>query len=169
LRKPGRFGDVILEDLDREERDQAHHGADLQGKGAVLRVELVVIETVLLVPETHSAERVHRVHDRDEMFEKLRRDVLVGRVLARQLERHRQHRGAEEGHPGRPVGLLQVPARRQLGRPVEDADVVEPKEPAREEVLPFRVLAVDPPGEVDQEFLEDPRQEDPVAVPSSSR
>ena len=60
-------------------------------------------------------------------------------------------------------------ARGQFGGAVEDADVVEPQESAREEVLALRVFAVDPPGEVDQELLEDAREEDAVALSAGGR
>jgi hypothetical protein len=38
--------------------------------------------------------------------------------------------------------------------PVEDADVVQAEKAAGEEVAAFEVLAVDPPSEVDDQFLE---------------
>ncbi len=40
--------------------------------------ELVVVEAVLLVPESGAAERVDGVGDVDEVLEELRGDVLVG-------------------------------------------------------------------------------------------
>ena len=43
---------------------------------------------------------------------------------------------------------------------IEDADVVEPEEAALEDVVAFRVLAVDPPREVEQQLLEHPLEED---------
>ncbi len=86
---------------------------------------LVVVEAVLLVPEPGPAELVHRRGDADEVLEELRGDVGVRRVLARELERDREHRGAVERHPGRGVGLLQPPAPGQRLRAVEEADVVE--------------------------------------------
>src|SRR5205823_1637472 len=49
-------------------------------------------------------------------------------------------------------------------RSVEDADVVEAEKAAREEVLALDVLAVHPPGEVDEELLEQPLEEGPVAL-----
>ena len=44
-------------------------------------------------------------------------------------------------------------------RAVERPDVVEPEEAALEEVVPVGVLAVDPPGEVEQQLVEDPLEE----------
>jgi hypothetical protein len=42
----------------------------------------------------------------------------------------------------------------QRGAAVEDADVVEPEEAPLEDVLAETVLAVDPPGEVQEQLLE---------------
>src|SRR5439155_12187838 len=94
----------------------------------------------------------------------LRREILVDGIVLGELERHRQHRGAVEGHPGSAVGLLEVAAGRQRLRAVEDSDVVEAEEAAGEEVLAFSVLAVHPPREVEQQLLEGAGKEAPVAL-----
>ena len=65
-----------------------------------------------------------------------------------------QHVLAEKGHPGRAVSLLEVAAGGQRGAAVEDADVVEAEEASLEDVLAEAVLAVHPPGEVQQELVE---------------
>ena len=59
----------------------------------------------------------------------------------------------EEGHPRGAVRLLQIAAGRQRRAAVEDADVVEAEEAALEHVLAEPVLAVHPPGEVQQSLL----------------
>ena len=46
---------------------------------------------------------------------------------------------------------------------VEDTDVVQAEEAAFEDVEALRVLAVHPPGEVQQQLLEDPFEEGDVA------
>ncbi len=71
-----------------------------------------------------------------------------------ELDRELQHVLAEEGHPRRAVRLLEVAAGGQRGAAVEHADVVEAEEAALEHVLAEAVLAVDPPGEVQQELVE---------------
>ena len=70
-----------------------------------------------------------------------------------------QHVLAEEGHPGGAVRLLEVAAGGERGAAVEDADVVEAEEAPLEDVLAEAVLAVDPPGEVQQELIERPLEE----------
>ena len=52
-------------------------------------------------------------------------------------------------------------------RPVEDPDVVHAEEAALEQVGPVGVLAVHPPGEVEQQLGEDPDEE--VVVPARRR
>ena len=66
---------------------------------------------------------------------------------------------AEERHPGGAVGLLEVAAGGERGAAVEDADVVEAEEASFEDVLAEAVLAVHPPGEVQQELVERPLEE----------
>ncbi len=93
------------------------------------------------------------------MLDELQREVLVRRVGVGQLEGDLEHRLAEQRHPGRPVRLLQLAALRQRSAAVEDADVVEAEEAALEDVPPGRVLAVQPPGEVQQQLVERALQE----------
>ena len=87
---------------------------------------------------------LHELHDH----------VLVGAVVDGELHRELHHVLAEEGHPGRAVRLLQMAAGGQRGAAVEDADVVEAEEAALEDVLAEPVLAVHPPGEVQEQLVE---------------
>ena len=93
---------------------------------------------------------VHGRGDVVEVLDELEDHVLVGGVVGGELDRELQHVLAEQGHPGRAVRLLEVAAGGQRGAAVEDADVVEAEEAALEHVLAEAVLAVDPPGEVQQ-------------------
>ena len=89
----------------------------------------------------------------------------VGRRPAAAVEdpRDRRHRQRVEAHPARPVRLLEHPARREV-RAVDRPDVVEAEEPALEDVRAVGVLAVHPPGEVDEQLVEDAAQERDVAA-----
>ncbi len=71
-----------------------------------------------------------------------------------ELHRKLQHVLAEQGHPGRAVRLLKVAAGGERRAAVEDADIVQPQKPALEHVLAEPVLAVHPPGKVQQQFVE---------------
>ena len=97
---------------------------------------------------------VHGRGDIVEVLDELDDHVLVGRVVGGELDREFQHVLAEEGHPRRAVRLLQVAAGGQRRAAVEDADVVEAEEAALEDVLAEAVLAVHPPGEVQQQLVE---------------
>ena len=76
--------------------------------------------------------------------------VLVGAVVGSEFHRELGHVLTEERHPGRAVRLFQVAAGGQRGAAVEDANIVKPEEAAFEHVLAEAVLAVHPPGEVQQ-------------------
>ena len=62
--------------------------------------------------------------------------------------------------------MLQAEARRQRLRAVEDGDVVEAEKAALEDIMPVPVLAIDPPGVVQQQLLEHPVQE--MKVPGAA-
>ena len=81
----------------------------------------------------------------------------------RQLGRDGQHVERVHRHPARAVGLLEVAARRQRRAAIEHADVVEAQEAALEDVHAFGILAVHPPGEVQQQLLEDALEERAIA------
>ena len=84
--------------------------------------------------------------------------------LERQLDRDLEHVLAEQRHPGGAVRLLEVAAGRQRRAAIEDADVVEPEESALEQVAAAAVLAIHPPGEVQQQLVEDALEPVDVAV-----
>ena len=118
-------------------------------------VELVVVEAVLLVPQARAAERVHRVGDGDEVLEELRGDVLVARIVARQLQRHRR----ASSRSRTPSTRCRRPARggRRWAAACERSKtpmLSSPRNPPAKRCLPFGVLAIDPPGEVEQQLLE---------------
>ena len=75
--------------------------------------------------------------------------------MTRQGERDLQHVEAVHRHPGGGVRLQQPARHRQHRRAVHRADVVEAQEPSLKDVVALCVLAIDPPGEVDQQLVED--------------
>ena len=87
----------------------------------------------------------------DEMLEELRRNVLVSRVVRGKLERHGEHVLAEERHPRRAIGLLQLPAG-GAARAVEHADVVQTEKAALEDVRCRRRPCGSPTSEVEEEL-----------------
>ena len=73
--------------------------------------------------------------------------------MLRQLERDAQHVQAVHRHPAGAVGLLDVAAGGQRRAAIEDADVVQAQESALENVVALCVLAVHPPGEIQQQLV----------------
>ena len=53
-------------------------------------------------------------------------------------------------------------------RAVKDADVVQTQKAARKDVVSVLVGAVDPPGEIEQQFVETTLEKGPVAPPGGS-
>ena len=147
---------VLLDDRERHQRQHADHRAHLdRHDGAVRATQLVVVEAVLVVPETLL---LHRLRDEREVLEELH-DQVGGRP-ARPVEHRRDggHRERVRRHPPGRVRLLEhVP----LGemRAVDRPDVVEAEEATLEDVRAVRVEAVHPPREVDEELVEDAAQE----------
>ena len=97
------------------------------------------------------------------MLEELGRHIFIRRVVTRQLQCDRQHVQAVHAHPGGAVRLSQVATGWQRSRAVEDADVVQTEEATLKDIVAFGILAVHPPGEVQQQLLEDALQEAPIS------
>src|SRR5438105_4075547 len=129
---------------------------------AVLGTENVRMLRVRFAERAH-AVIVHRAGDAEEMLEELRRDVFVNRILARELERGPHHVEAKHSHPARAIALLEMAAVRQGRAPIEDADVIETEEAALENIFPFGVFPVHPPGEGDEELVENGFEEITIA------
>src|SRR5438876_8306391 len=88
------------------------------------------------------------------MLEELRGHVFVNRIGLCEFQRHGKHREAIESHPGGSVRLLEESASWQRLRTIEYPDVIEAEEAAGEKIVAFGVLAVHPPGKVEQQLLE---------------
>src|SRR6516165_9441100 len=89
-----------------------------------------------------------------EVIDKLLDQRAIERIIAGQFESQFSHFLAEQAHPRRTVGLLQIAARRQRGAAIENAYVIQPQKPTLEHILAETVLAVDPPGEVQHQLGE---------------
>src|SRR5215469_15922638 len=88
------------------------------------------------------------------MFDETIGNFFVHCIVVAKNERDLKHALAVERHPCRAVGLIEVAARRQRGAAVEDTDVVQSEESARENVSSLRVLAIYPPVEIQHQALE---------------
>ncbi len=152
--------------LDGEQRDETDHRAHADVRVAAVRhSQQVVVELVVVAPQIVDvvAERAGTVIDRvgnvEEVLEELRGHVFVRAVVARELERDCQHVEAEHGHPAGSIALVEPRPAGERVVPIEHADVVQAEEAALEDIAAVRVLAVHPPGEVDEQFVKHPLEE----------
>ena len=144
--------------------DDAHHGTHFdRGRAPVGEADHVVEKAVFGVPQ---AAIVHGGGDVGVMFVELDGHVFVVGVHVGQAQRHLQQGRAVDGHPGGAVRLLEDPGTGRRPGTVEQTDVVQAEEAALEDVVALEVLAVDPPGEVDDQLVEGPFQEQRCPAPS---
>src|SRR4051812_17561863 len=129
-------------------------------------MEHIVIEFVLVIPQSDpvAADIGHSLGNVEKMLEKFGSDVLVDMVGECQLERNAHQVQRVHGHPGGAVRLVHVAAVRQCCVAVEYPNVVEPEKPALKNVPAFDILAVDPPGKVEHELVEDTLEKIPVTL-----
>src|SRR5438132_160532 len=85
-------------------------------------------------------------------------------IAKREFEGDRHHIQAKHAHPTGAVALLNVATGGQRSAAIKDADVVKPKKATLEDVVAFRVLAIDPPGKVEQQFVKHALQEHAVSI-----
>src|SRR6185369_4388905 len=140
------------------EGQQADHGSNFQTLAlAVGKLEHIVKKAVLLVPHPGVAAGVNGGGgDRSKMLKELERHVFVDFIVHRQFDGDLQHVEAEQGHPGSAVSLFEIAACGERRAAVEYADVVQAKKAAFESIFAGTVFAVQPPGEIEQQFLKAP-------------
>ena len=154
--------DLRLESFHTEERDEPHHGTNLQEVlAAVGQTKHVVVEAVFVVPQRHAvnADVVHGVGDVNEVLKELASDIFVGGIFLGEFQCNSQHVQAVHPHPTGAVGLFQMPAGGKWGGTIKDSDVVEAEEAALEDVGAVRILAIDPPGEIQKELVKNSFEE----------
>src|SRR5205823_3905971 len=71
--------------------------------------------------------------------------------------------------PSGTIGLLQIDAAGQRLGTIEDADVVQSEKAAREQMFPENILAIHPPGEIDEQLLKDAGQKEAITLPPRAR
>src|SRR5207302_6861292 len=106
----------------------------------------------------------HRLCDVHKMLKELAGHVFVSRVVESQLQRHSQQVERVHRHPACAVGLLQKSARGQGLGAVENTDVVQAQKAALKKIVPLGVLAVHPPGEVQQQLVKNSFQKLEIAL-----
>ena len=131
--------------------------------------QLIVVEFILLVPQTDAAASHvgHRLGDVQKMAKKLYGHFFIYRVVQAQFQGDAHHIQRIHRHPGRTVGLIDVPPGRQWLAAIEDADIVESEEPALKNIEFLDVFTVNPPGKVEHHLVEDLFKKGEIAVASA--
>ena len=128
--------------------------------------QYVIEKAFLLVPCARPivAHAVERLGDIDKMLKKLGRHFFVGFVVLGQFQGHFEHIEAIHGHPSRAVGLFQMPAAWNGRTAVENPNIVQPQKAAFKNVFALRVLPIDPPREVQRQFMKSLFEKNNVAL-----
>ena len=114
--------------------------------------ENVVVETILVVPKRHAVDAnvVHGLRNVNEVLEEFAGDVFVSDILLGEFQGDGQHVQAIHAHPTGAVRLFEMASGRKRSGTIEDSDVIESEEAALKNVRAVGVLAIDPPGEIEQ-------------------
>ena len=71
---------IFFEDFTRQQWNQTDQGPNAQRDDLAVHVQLVIVEAVVISPQSRPSKLIHRVRDRDEVLEILGRHVLVCRI-----------------------------------------------------------------------------------------
>lgn len=125
----------------------------------------VVVEAVFFVPEVNFllADVGHGIGNTQKVVVEFTTDILVRRIGKTEFESHFDHGEGVGCHPTGGVSLSELAVSERCIT-IDDANVVESEETALVEVVPFEVFAIDPPGEVEKEFVEHAFEEGDVTV-----
>ena len=155
----------IFEHLDRDQRQQADQRARVQRIGCRRRLELVVVEAVLFVPQARcrracswrrrwrrSARRTSRPCPRRPDFPAPARAPSTAWSRNKTPSTRCRRPAADSRRSGSGCERSKTPM------------LSSPRKPPAKRLLPLDVLAVHPPGEVHQQLLEDAFEEGPIAL-----
>src|SRR4029079_4613115 len=114
---------------------------------AIRHLKNVVKKTVFLIPQSYTvlATVTHGLSDVDEVFPEFAGDIFVSGVVLRELKSDCQQVQCIHPHPAGAVCLLEETPGRKRSATIEDANIVEAKEPTLENIHALGILAVDPP------------------------
>src|SRR5260370_20953373 len=87
------------------------------------------------------------------MLEEFAGDIFVSRILFRQLQSDGQHVQPIHTHPAGAVRLLEVASGGKGRGTVKDSDIVEAEKSALKNVCAVGILAVYPPGKIQQQLV----------------
>src|SRR4029077_10959800 len=85
-------------------------------------------------------------------------------ILTGEFNSDAQQVEAKHAHPACAIALFEAAAVSERGVAIEHANVIEPKETTLENVVAFAIFAVHPPGESDEQLVEDCLQKCAIAA-----
>src|SRR5688500_1622626 len=97
---------------------------------------------------------VKRFGDQYKVFEKFGGHIFKRRIVISYFDSHIHHIERVCAHPTGTVCLFKLHFAGEMKVAVEHTDVIETKKSAFEDVVAVHIFPVDPPGEVDDEFVE---------------
>src|SRR5436305_14154625 len=97
------------------------------------------------------------------MFEKLGRDVFVNVIFAREFNRNPHQVQRKHSHPTRAIALFKMATVGKAGAAIEYADGIESEESPLEDIVTFGIFPIHPPGNGEQQFMENRFPERAVA------
>src|SRR4029077_4859980 len=83
-------------------------------------------------------------------------------ILTGEFNSDAQQVEAKHAHPACAIALFEAAAVSERGVAIEHANVIEPKETTLENVVAFRIFAVHPPGESDEQLVENYLEESAI-------
>src|SRR5689334_16428610 len=121
----------------------------------------VVKEFILFIPQrdAFACDIVHGFRNEQEMLKEFQSDIFVGRIMTSELQRNGKHIEAKHSHPTRAVTLFNVTSGWEWSAAVEHTNVIQAQKAALKDIQTFGVFAVDPPGEVQHQFVKHTLQE----------
>src|SRR6187200_1757445 len=87
------------------------------------------------------------------MFKEFSSSIFKGIVVHGNFNRDIHHVKGKRPHPAGTICLLQLHFTGKMNAAVKYADIIKAKKPPFKNVVTINVLPVDPPREIDQEFL----------------
>src|SRR5580704_2546137 len=137
--------------------NKAHHSTGAYGDRFVLPRNQVVIEkSVLLIPERHEwiPDAIHGIGDEDVVLPEFAGNIFINGVLFGQQKGGSKHVFGESSHPACAIRLSKQVALRKFVA-IEYTNVIHPQKSTLENIFAQCVLAVDPPGKVEEHLLKD--------------
>ena len=140
-----------------EQGNDADPGKNIDAMHAAFRINNNILEeSISLVPDGYARAGVagKRICDCQKLAVGLDSNAFIGGIFNRDFKRDHGELQGKHRHPAGRIGLLQRIAWRQRLGAVVHRDIVKPEKPPLKYVHASGILAVDPPGMVQQQLVQ---------------